>query len=447
MIDAPNPVHTALDDPEAHVRRCLARLPFADVDVELTAAACALPGRTAGEALAVLADAGLLERHGRHPVRGPVYGLRGAVRTPPRTHADERDQLDQLDRLDAEGPDPAAGEPLRRALDWLLAATTAAAHLLDRGYRDLDRDYHYPPADAPAFTTVSEALAWLDAQHTNLMAAVRATHAAGLHRSTWQLVHAMRPCWTTFHHRPGWLEAHELAYDAAQVCGHAPAQREILATWGAALRNAGRHAQAAVAFTRVIAAARTAGDGLGAARALYELGGTHLDANRPRQSVQFLRRARRLLRTLGDARGVALCSICLGQVALVHGRPTEAITLLDEARAALVGEHHAFDAARALAWLGRAHAHKGDYATAQYDLRLAHDEFVAVGSSRWIARVREMLGDIAREQHRLEDATRFHAQALEMYGRSSPCDAKRLRRHLDGLKAPTGSPDRDRDRV
>lgn len=447
MTDAPSPIHTALDDPEAHVRRCLARLPFADVDVELTAAACALPGRTAGAALAALADAGLLERHGRHPVRGPVYGLRDAIRARPRTHAGQLDRLDRLDRLDDEGSDPAAGEPLRRALDWLLAATTAAAHLLDRGYRDLDRDYRYPPADAPAFATVSEALAWLDAQHTNLMAAVHAAHVAGLPGSTWQLVHAMRPCWTTFHHRPGWLGAHELAYDAAQVCGHAPAEREILATWGVALRNAGRHAQAVVAFTRVFAAARTVGDELGAARALYELGSTHLDANHPRQSVPFLRRARRLLRTLGDAHGAALCGICLGRVALVRGRPTEAITLLGEARAALAGERHAFDAARALAWLGRAQALDGDYATAQYDLRLAHDEFAAVGSSRWIARVREMLGDVAREQHRLEDAARFHAQALEMYGRSSPHDAERLRRHLDGLTAPTGSPDRDRDRV
>ncbi|WBB58495.1 tetratricopeptide repeat protein [Streptomyces sp. WMMC500] len=444
MTDTSHPGHAALDDSEAHVHRCLARLPFADVDVELTAAACALRGRAAGEALAALADAGLLERHGRHPVRGPVYGLRGAVGTHPRTHVD---QLGRLDRLDHEEPDPVAGEPLRRALDWLLAAATAAAHLLDRGYRDLDRDHHHPPADAPAFTTASEALAWLDAQHTILMAAVRAAHAAGLHGSTWRLVHAMRPCWTAFHHYPGWLEAHELAYDAAQRCGHASAQREILRTWGVALRNAGRHAQATVAFTRVIAAARTAGDELGVARALYELGGTHLDANHPRQSEPFLRRARGLLRTLGDVRGVALCDVCLGRVALVRDRPTEAITLLSEARAALVAERHAFDAARALAWLGRAQAHDGDYATALYDLRLAHDEFVAVGSSRWIARVREMLGDIAREQHRLADAARFHAQALEMYGRSSPRDAKRLRRHLDGLKAPTDSPDDDRDRV
>ncbi|WP_181785514.1 tetratricopeptide repeat protein [Streptomyces phytophilus] len=413
--------YASLQEPAAHVYRQLALLAVVDVDAELVATACVLPVPVAGEVLTDLAAAGLLEEHGTLPARGTVYALHEEVRVHARDHLRHQDT------------EIGGAQTLRRVVDWLLATTTAAERRLTPARRSLERDYRYPPAREPAFTDDAAALVWLDAQHPNLIAAIRAAHAAGLHRSTWQLVHAMWPWFKACQDHTLWFEAHRLAYDSARCAGHALAQREILTAWGVGLRDARLHRQAVDAFTRVHAAADAAGDDRGVARALHELGSTYLHADRPREAEAHLRQARWLRQDHGDAHGVALTEIRLGRVALALDRSAEALTYLSAARATLLAHDHRIEAAWAMAWLGRAQACDGDYPTAERNLLQSHDEFTAACSPRGMARTLEMLGETAEEQLRLEHAALFYTRARDLYRRLGEFDADRLGNRIHGL--------------
>lgn len=223
----------------ARVYRRLSLLPLPQTDTALTAAACNLPAEDAHQALHALAAVRLLEDVADHPVRGRIFRLHDAVRAHARA---------QAAREDTNGT---AEETLHRALDWYQSGATAAERLLPPTHRRIDRPLAYPPAQPIAFTERAEALAWLDGQQAQLMAAIRAGHAAGLYTCVWRLVWSLWPLWHHIQVYSLWLEAHELALDAAQHDGAPLAQQEILNTLGIGLRSAGQHDAAIGAFTRV----------------------------------------------------------------------------------------------------------------------------------------------------------------------------------------------------
>lgn len=428
MSTALEPAYFALDRETASVYRRLGFLFTADFDPDLTAAACAITPEAGCDALTALAFAQLLEDRGHHDGRGQVYGFHDTVRR----HA--------LGRAQREETDGAGQETIRRALDFLLAAATAAERRLTPNHRVLARDYTFPPAHALSFDTDGAALAWLDAQHSNLMAAIRTAYGARLHGTAWQITHAMWPWWHRFQHYGLWFEAHQIAHACAGMAHDAAAEREILNTWGIGYRGAGRYDDAVDCFTRVLDMARRDRDQASESQALHELGSAHHATGRSTQAQTFLLQARQLREAIGYRRGVALTDICLGLVALDAGRVREAVGCFTTARTALLAEHDQFDAARALAWTGRGHALLGDFTTATRLLRQAHTEFQEAGSPRWIARSLEMLGETAEDQDHHEDAAQLYTQALAVYEPISMRDTQRPQGRLRALAPATNAP-------
>jgi tetratricopeptide (TPR) repeat protein len=409
-----------LDPATAQTCRQLAGLAVVDLDAAVTAAACALHTATASEHLQLLLECGLLQDRGHDAVRGSILGFSDDARA----HAVTQDPGGDL------------GGVLRRALDWYLAGATAAERLLTPHHRHAARDYIHPPTP-PAFPDTAAAMAWLDAHHTNLMAAVRAAATAGLDGSAWQLVHAMWPWW---HHRQdhqAWTEAHHIALGAVRRCGDRIGEREILGTWGIGLRSQGgeEHCdQALELFYEGFVLAHADGDTLAKAQALHELGSTHHAAGRPSKAIPLLHQARDIRSALGYARGTALTDIMLGLIALDGGDTARAREHLATARRVLLQEGDIFDAARAQAWLGRALAVEGRFTLAETHLTEAHTTFLGCGSPRWVARTLEMLGQVAQDQSQITQACDLYTKALALFETVSSKDAVRVRGWLDSLR-------------
>ncbi|MFJ4570621.1 hypothetical protein ACIP4W_04090 [Streptomyces sp. NPDC088846] len=417
VTDALAHAYQRLPDTSAAVYRRLGALFTADTDAALTAAACHLSPDQAEDALRTLHTAGLLESASAitHPIRGQVYLVHDAAKTHATSLGTEEEQ----------------SEAVLRALDYYLGTVTAAEQILTPAHRKLARDYLYPPQHSP-ITTKTAASSWLSAQHTNVMAALRTAAETRRHQTTWQLCHAL---WCHFHLNPdhgAWLEAHALGYAAAVACEDRLAQREIVTTWGIGLRGDGQHDEAIHRFNLALALAREDGDALSESQALYEIGATCHAAGRGAEGRPYLRQARTIRVAENYSRGVALADIIIA-LTLDSEQHAEAIKLLSSARAVLLAENDFFDAARALLWLARAHAHAGDWATAERYGCQAVIEFTAEGSPRWIAYGVELLGLTAQEQGQLDKARDSYKRAVAIYQHVSHRDDERVRGRLLAL--------------
>lgn len=423
-----------LDPQPAQVYRRLGSMTTLDTDPRMTAAACNLPLHQSDIALKHLAETGLLEDRGAHPDRGRVYRFHDELRDHARRLSRQRDGAAVLART------------RRRTLDWLLTVSTAIERQLTSHHRtdDVGRDYRYPPAPdtLPQLTDPTSALEWLEAQHHNFMAIIRAAAAENPRQAViYQMVHAWWPWW---HHRQNyalWAEAHQLAAEAARLSGNLLAHREILNTWGIGERGAARYDEAIDLFSQVLQMARDAGDNHSVSQAEHELGVAHHSAGHPDEALVFLRESLQLRQAIGYSRGVALTRIVLGQVYLDLGEAERAVTALSEARSDLRELGEIFEAARALAFLGHTRAQQHDFTTAEEHLHQARDEVIQSGAHpRWLARIAEMLGQCAADQGRRDIAHDHFQQALASFELINPRDAQRIRDRLTNLEAAPGDP-------
>lgn len=284
------------------------------------------------------------------------------------------------------------------------------------------------------------------------MTVFRAAAAAGLDQSVWQLTHAIWPLLRSSHDYDLWFDSHKLGVESAQRCGDRAAEVEMLGTWGVGLRGAGRFDAATEAFSDVLHLARAARDARAEAQALHELGSVHLAAGRPAEAEPLLLQARELRGALGRAsendqerltyrRAVAITDVCLGQVLLGLGRPAEANETLTLARTTLIDVHDEFDAARALAWLGRAYAAGDDLAKGEAYGRQAVDECDRASSARWRAHSRELLGQTTQASGLPDVARSLYDEAIRIYSAVSRRDEERVRKRLQELSRPSAGHD------
>ncbi|MGW0732048.1 ATP-binding protein [Streptomyces sp. NPDC002851] len=442
--------------------RRLSLAPVPVLGVAVTAAVCAVPEATAERLLDELAEVNLLEERGTDPLTGAEqYGFHDLVRAHAKGLATQHDT------------DEERAAALRRVVDLYLATATAAEALLTPSHRTLARDYasgpacrgsraredpraradprrseRRAPAQEPPFTDRDGALRWLDAERFRLMGVVRAAAEQGWHTAVWQLVDALYPLFHRLRPYDLWLEAHELGLDAARRAGDPVAESRMLTDGGRALRSVGRYPEALDRYGRALELARaevaaTAPDRPQAlrearrkeAQALHGLAQTHRLAGQLTDARAHFATALALRERIGQRRGAALTRVCLGDIALEARRPDEARTHLERARADLLAEGDAHDAARALAYLGRASASGPDGPERAEDLLLqAYAEFEATGSVPWQGRVLEMLGETAEERGDTERARDWYRRSLARYETIGAPDVRRLRGRLEARR-------------
>lgn len=424
-------VHSALDEcyavlsaESARLYRRLGLLPIPVFDGWTAAAVCAVPLDQAERLLDALVEANLVEDIG--PDRCRFHDL-------VRLHAHQcglREES-ETDRR----------RVLRRLVDWYLTAATAAEERLAPVHRTLPRNYLDPPDLPLPFSDDTTALAWLDNQRYNLMATVRAAVDAGWDTAAWQLVDAMWPLFHRRRHYDLWIEAHETGLAAARRAGHPEAERQMLNSGAIGLSAARRIDEAIAWYRRSAEAAREAGDRRDEGQALLGLGACHREEERWASAERHLVQAIALWEDCGYPRGAALARIVLGEIALATGEPHRAVEFFGRARTMLVEARDAHDAARALAFLGHAHARAGDPEGGRRRLDEALARFESSHAPHWQARTLEMLGEIAQDAGDNDAARDLYERARVLFDTTAAADARRVRDRLAGLHAPPSGPD------
>ncbi|MGV4927954.1 tetratricopeptide repeat protein [Streptomyces sp. BHT-5-2] len=412
--------YRALPPDAARAYRCLGLAPVVMFDRRVAACACGVTPEEIGPLLDELVENNLVEDLPSDRIDGTErFRMHDLVRA----HADET-------AAGADSPNQRQAV-VRRVTDLYLATATAAEALLTPSHRRLSRTYDFEPEPPPVFDDEAAALDWLDSERSNLMAMVRIAAESGWDSTAWQLVDAMFPLFLRLRPYDLWIEAHEIGLAAARRDGDREGESRMLTSGGVGLRNAGHHDTAVEWFTQALDEARGSGDRRAEAQALHGLGQSHLLAGRGERAGSYFTAALALREEIGHHRGAALTRLSLGELALAAGRPADAIELLARAREELLARCDPYDAARALALLGRAHGRvPGGLALATRLLDQALGEFTVTGSVHWQARVWEFLGQTAEEHGHALRARDCYERSLALYEPVSESDARRLRARL-----------------
>jgi DNA-binding SARP family transcriptional activator len=271
--------YAALPEDARRLFRLLGLVPGADVTVEAAAALSGTDFSTADRLLTRLAAAHLVDRH-----PGTRYGCHDLLR------------LYASERSEQEDTESERDDAVRRLYDWYLHTVDAAATLLYPQARRLT----LPPVDSAespgtAFTDTSQALAWLDAERQNLVAAVRARPlpVVGL------LADALRGYFWMRMYTVDWLAVANAGLAAAEACEDLTAQTGALLSLADANFRLGHYQQAIDFSARALDTARQADWSDGEAAALNNLGNLYTSSGRLRDAVEFHRTALALNHRIG----------------------------------------------------------------------------------------------------------------------------------------------------
>jgi DNA-binding SARP family transcriptional activator/Tfp pilus assembly protein PilF len=400
----------------ARVFRLLGTHPGPDISLQATASLTALDPEHTRHALHELIRAHLLTEHA--PGRYTFHDLLRAYATDlARSHDGQSKRHDAL----------------RQVCDFYLHTAYAAARLL-RPERPPIRLAPPAPGTRPSpLADVPAALAWFDAEHTNLLAAQRAAAVHHRHLAVWQLA------WTldTFHFRRGrrydQLAAWQAALDAANHLGPASiarAQRGI----GRAYIDLGRCDEAIGCLHQALAVADDLTDPADQASTHHMLSWAWERRGDDRQALHHATRALDLFRAAGQPAPEARALNAVGWYTARLGEYCAARRHCEAALALHRRDQNVEGEAETLDSLGYLEHHTGRHRQAidRYQQALAlrrgqGNTYASANTLDNLARPYTALG-----QH--EQARAVWRQALGLYqqqGRTQ--DAERVQHQLDSL--------------
>lgn len=208
-------------------------------------------------------------------------------------------------------------EAVRRMLRWYVHTAAAAARLVHPNGKRM------PPCPADAgsvpltFASYAQALAWLDAEYANLVAAVGQAARQGEHELAWKLPASL---WALFYlrgHAGDWIATHQTGLASARLLGDSTAELWILNNLGVAYIHAKRPEAAIGCLRQCLPVVRKAGDLMALARVLVNLGYTLADIGRDDEAMQSLLESLCLCQEMGNRCGEG---IALGGIGKVHRR-------------------------------------------------------------------------------------------------------------------------------
>ena len=368
--------------------------------------------------------------------------------------------------------DPGADRELAtgRLLDYYQYAAARAQALLARGVPA--EAPGAAPTDVPVLAGREQALAWVRAERTSLLACLDHAAAAGQHARVIALTASMA---ALLSYDGPWDEAitrHATAVQAARQVGDRPGQAHALTDLGDVRRLTGDYPGAVRDLQEALGISRDLGDRPGQAVALTHLGHTRQQTgdypaaardlqealgicrdlgDRPGQALALtrlghtrqqtgdypaatrdLREALGICRNLGDRRGQAHALTGLGDVRRLTGDHTGAARDLQEALGIYRNLGHRPGQATALTYLGVVQRLTGDYPAAARDLQEALGISQDLGDRRgqaialaYLGEVRGLTGDFPVAARDLQEtvgifreigARMRHAAALAQLG-------------------------------
>lgn len=212
---------------------------------------------------------------------------------------------------------------VRRLLDWYLGGADAAAKLV---YPDRMRlPVPAVAGTAPAFADHAAALAWLDAERTNVVALIEHAARHGPGPTAWLLADSIRGYLWLRAHTIDLARATDAALRAAEAAGDLRAQAITLLSLANLDHRRRRYPPSITHATRALELAEQAGWIEARAAALGLLATAHRDAGQMEEAVELYGRALALYRDAGSREGEATTLSHLGRTYYYLGRIDEAI--------------------------------------------------------------------------------------------------------------------------
>lgn len=175
---------------------------------------------------------------------------------------------DQAHRHD---PEEDRDHAMRTLLAWYAQTACASDHLINPSHYRISLRLPPPAPACIAFHNLAHALAWLEDERTNLLAALHDATQRKLHRHALHLADGMRFLFSL----GSWddvVEVETLGIMAAGHCGDASAERYFLTRRGEAFADQYRWDEAWADFEHALTTARAAGDAVGEGMTLNMLG-------------------------------------------------------------------------------------------------------------------------------------------------------------------------------
>jgi DNA-binding SARP family transcriptional activator len=401
----------------ARVFRLLGLHPGPDISAAAVAALAAIDPDATRRALDELARAHLIIEPS--PGRYTVHDLLRAY------------AAELVQRHDTEAERQAA---LRRVLDFHTHTACGAEHRLNPNRTPIGLD---PPAAGVRAQPLSDAraaLAWLDAEYPNLLAAQQAALARDWHPTVWQLALAMNTVQLRRGHRHDRVAVWQAALDASAHLPDPGARMHAHRRLGAVLADLGRHDEGIAHLHQSLALAEQHRDLDQQAETQRLLAGAWEERREDQRALEHATRSLELRRALGQPVREAEALNQVGWHLAWVGQFDAARTHCQEALAILRDHQDIAGQAATLDSLGYIDHHSGHHQEAIEYYRQALALVAELGDILRTADTLDSLGHphAALGQH--EQARLVWRQALELYeqqGREQA--AERVKAQLDAI--------------
>jgi tetratricopeptide (TPR) repeat protein/transcriptional regulator with XRE-family HTH domain len=268
---------------------------------------------------------------------------------------------------------------------------------------------------APDLNDDSQALAWARAERASLLACLDHAAAVGQHAR----VVAFTAALAELLRRDGpWADAvarHSAAVQAAQRAGDLLGQANALSDLGSVQRLVGDYPGATQALERALAIYRDLGSQLGQATALHHLGNVRRSTGDCPAAAEMLEQALDIYGDLGDRLGQATALNDLGETRNHADDYPGATQALEQSLAICRDLGDRLGQAAALNYLGDVRLSTGDYPGATKLLEQALVIYRDLGDRRGQAMALNDLGDMRRSTGDYPGATELLEQALAIY--------------------------------
>lgn len=381
--------YRALDDETARLFRLLGVIPGPDFTSEL-AAAVTLSTETARQ-LELLAEANLVQRY-----RAGRFQFHDLLRL----YASE---------LAAADPDRDAAR--LRWFDACLRKTMMAVQVFG------PQKLRLPPkfsVEVPAGFDAGAAQAWLDAERSNLVAAVLDAEAHGELESTWYLADLLGGYFSERGHHADWRAVTDAGLRAAEKAGDAQAMGAMYRARGSSLKNVGRTLEGRDFLVEALRWYREAGDSRGEHSVTNLLGIAAAHLGDSVGALDWFRQTAEAARRSSNPRAMVLATD--NQAAILHelGRVDEALPMALDAQAQHValGDGPGQNSTQHV--LAVLHQDRGELDLA---LELISDEIAAVrrtGRRQGETMSTEALATIHRDRGEFELAEKVARDALSL---------------------------------
>ena len=291
------------------------------------------------------------------------------------------------ERLEAEETPADQEAALERAWNWYLNAAEAADALIGG-------------------SEAAAAIGWLEAERANVVAAIEQTHAAKRWELTWQMSTVFMQFYLLRGYWVDWQHTHELAVDATRRAGNRLGEATTLGNLGIVYRSQGRWAEAIDHYEQALAIFHDLGNRLGEAQALANLGPVYRSQGRWAEAIDRLEQALAIFHDLGNRLGEATTLGNLGIVYRSQGRWAEAIDRVEQALAIFHDLGDRQNEAVNLMSLGVVYSNQGHWAKAIDRYQKALAVFHDLGDRQNEAQALGNLGNIYQNQGRWAEGDR-----------------------------------------